>query len=127
MKLIEIDTACNVEVLEIQGDIGKFIRSRFNGYMEVVYPRRLDSPYVMIVDEEGLLKELPVNPVGCGFYQTDQHGIPIVGKIIIAKIKRLPDGDMDIAGLTDEELADFGRRYGCGITVIKLAVRKEVE
>lgn len=107
MKIIEIDTDCNLEILEIQGDIGSFIRDRLGGYMEIVHPKRLDPPYVMIVDEEGLLKDLPENFVGCWLYETDKHGVPIVGKILIAKIQRLPDGDLDIAGLTDEEIADL--------------------
>lgn len=119
MKLIEIDTKCNVKILEIEGDLGKFIRGKLNGHMEVVHPRGLKHPYVMIVDEEGLLKKLPANIVGCYLYETDKHGYPIVGNIYIAKIETLPCGERDIAGLTDKETDDFGARYGVAILVAK--------
>jgi len=124
MKIIEIDTDCNMEELKVQGNIGEFIRSRLDGYMEIVHPRGLKAPFIMIVDEEGLLKELPINPVGCALYETHKHGQPIVGKIVIAKIEELPDEDLDIAGLTDDDLKDFTALYGCGITNLKVA-RKE--
>lgn len=128
MKIIEIDTNCSVEVLDIQGDIGTFIRGRLGGYMEIVHPRGLKDPLIMIVDEEGLLKKLPVNPVGCAFYETHKLGQPIVGKIIIAKIVEVDSGEgymeHDIGGLTDEDINNFTMNYGCGITALK-AARKE--
>lgn len=38
---------------------------------------------VMLVDEEGLLKDLDFNHVGSWFYGTRFHGNPIVGDILI--------------------------------------------
>jgi hypothetical protein len=123
MKIIEIDTDCNTKFLVVLGYIGDFIRGRLGGYMEVVHPKGLITPFVMIVDEEGLLKELPLNPAGSIFYGTPLHGQPIVGKIYIAKQTGNPlDGD-DIKGLTDDDMAEFTRLYGCGITHLKLARR----
>ena len=123
MKIIEIDTDCNSELLKVEGDIGDFIRGRLDGYMEVVHPRRLEQPFVMIVDEEGQLKGLRDSPVGYFFYETDRHGVPIVGNIYIAKIVENPDGDRDIAGLNDDDMTEFTRLYGCIITRLKVARR----
>ena len=54
-----------------------------DGYMEIVRPRGLPRPFVMLVNEEGRLMGLPVNPIGCYWYQSDVD--PIVGNIVIMK------------------------------------------
>lgn len=55
---------------------------------ERVRPRRLyyelgASKVCMLVDEDGIQKELPLNIVGSWLYGTDLHGDPIVGTILI--------------------------------------------
>lgn len=72
------------------------------GWYEHVLPRRLPHPYCMMVDEEGLLKGLPVNTLGSYLYQTDLHGSAIVGDIIILKDGYFA-GERDTVGLTEEE------------------------
>lgn len=72
------------------------------GWYEHVLPRRLPHPYCMMVDEEGLLKSLPVNTLGSYLYQTDLHGSAIVGDIIILKDGYFA-GERDTVGLTEEE------------------------
>lgn len=74
------------------------------GWIEIVHPRRLPSPYCMIVNEEGLLLDLPANPLGCFLYQTMVHGSPIVGNIVVMK-EGYVDGEPDLIGLTEEEIA----------------------
>ena len=74
------------------------------GYIEHVHPRLLPEPFCMIVNEEGLLQSLPVNPVGCFLYETLSHGWPIVGTIVIMKDGVNEDGEMDIIGLSDDEI-----------------------
>lgn len=69
------------------------------GHFEVVRPRNLKHPYCMLVNESGILEQLPINPVGSYLYGTHDHGHPIVGKIIIIKEERF-----DLAGLTEHEL-----------------------
>lgn len=54
--------------------------------------------YVMIVDESGHNKKLPINPLGSYLYGTDHHGMPIVGDIIFGILK-----DTDITPLDDAE------------------------
>ncbi len=52
--------------------------------VEIVHPMGLESPRVLICDEEGLLKERPViNFLGSWLYETQRHGNPIVGDVLI--------------------------------------------
>lgn len=59
--------------------------------------------FVMLVDESGALKGLPMNPTGSELYGWRRHGERIYGDILIAKEVRTPEGDYDIAGLTEDE------------------------
>lgn len=72
------------------------------GWIETVRPRGLDRPYMMLINEEGLLHDLPMNMVGSFFYQTHIHGHPIVGNIILMK-DGYRDGERDIVGLEEDE------------------------
>ena len=57
----------------------------------------------MIVDEEGLIKGLPLNVAGSILYGTPTHGSPIVGNIVIMK-EGWTDEGKDLLGLSDEEV-----------------------
>lgn len=111
MKYIEIDTDCNTQILEIETLLYDDIRKRLGGYPESVKTRRLGQEYLMFVDEDGLSKELEVNPVGCYFYETEKSLNPIVGNIYIAKMIESPYSGYEAAALTDLEAADFIDRY----------------
>ena len=74
--------------------VGKVVE----GYIERVKPAFLPRPFVIIVNEEGILEELPLNPVGSAWY----HG-PIVGNIVVMKDGFTDDGP-DIVGLTKDEM-----------------------
>lgn len=90
--------------------IGKAV----DGWIEIVHPVYLDAPYVMIVNEEGLLKELPENITGSCLYGTFFHGSPIVGNIVIM-CEGYTDEGPDIIGIPDYEVdglyARFKNRY----------------
>ena len=68
-----------------------------DGYMEIVRAAFLPEPFRMLVNEEGRLKQLPLNEVGSAWY-----GSIIVGNIIIVKQEFTEDGP-DIVGLTEKE------------------------
>lgn len=72
------------------------------GPIEFVRPYRLGKPYCMIVNEIFLYQELPINPVGCYLYATDEHGHPICGNIIIMK-----EHGEDIIDLDPDEIEDI--------------------
>ncbi len=67
------------------------------GYMEIVHPVNLPEPFRMIVNEEGILKGLPLNAVGTVWYEG-----AIVGNVIVMK-QGMTDEGPDILGLTEEE------------------------
>lgn len=56
----------------------------------------------MLIDEEGLYHELEVNVVGSFLYETDGHGFPIVGNILIIGEFLCGDG-IDFCGISEEQ------------------------
>ena len=77
-----------------------------DGWIEIVRPRGLPRPFCMIVNEVGLLRELPLNLMGSFWYGTQEHGAPIVGNIVVMK-EGWRNGELDLVGLTDQEAADI--------------------
>lgn len=75
----------------------KAVEPVLDGYMEIVRPAFLPEPFRMLVNEEGRLKQLPLNEVGSTWY-----GGLIVGNIIVVKQEFTEDGP-DIVGLTEAE------------------------
>lgn len=107
MKAITISTDSVIEVIDVPSNgapLYEQIRKAVNGHMENVYPRRLPAGYVMVVNEEGRLINLPENPIGSYLYQTDIHGEPIVGNVIILKLGYY-DCEPDVVGMTDADVA----------------------
>lgn len=95
MNVIRIKTDGTSERLDVPNTLtglGSAISARM---VETV---RIDSYFgvprniVMVVDEEGLLKESPVcNPVGSHLYATPLHGHPIMGDILLASMNNVGD------------------------------------
>jgi len=85
------------------------IRDLIGGWIEIVRPRLLPPELVMIVDEEGLLKELPINLIGTHLYGITAP-TPIVGPVVIAG-EGIVDGEPDLIGLTDQQCDDLLSRY----------------
>lgn len=87
MKTLKITTDNKISIINLDFD-HKSLREEVGGYVELVRTQKLldyfKTKVVMIVDEEGLVKNLPVNPMGCYFYDTNKHGNPIVGDVILA-------------------------------------------
>lgn len=84
--------------------IGKAV----GGYIEVVHPKGLPDPYCMIVNEEGLLQNLPWNLFGSFLYGTIYHGNPIVGDIVILKEGFTTPGERDFIGLDEDDIKFLG-------------------
>ncbi len=103
MKALKISTNLEIEAVELSEPLYKSIRNELGGYLEVVRPMKLVRPFCMIVDEEGLLKNLPLNPLGCWLYGTEEHLQPIVGDIIIMAEMDSIDGII-FKGLTDTQI-----------------------
>ncbi len=72
-------------------------------WIENVYPRGLKEPYMMVVDEEGRLKERPViNFLASWLYEAQKHGNPICGNCLIMARVDTEDGP-DIDGIPQIE------------------------
>jgi len=84
-------------------------------FVELVHPRGLKSPYILLCDEEGRLKEKPViNFLGSWLYETHKHGEPIVGDVVIMKEKNadlvgMEAGEADM--MAEWLLEKFGEAY----------------
>lgn len=79
-------------------------------YFENVYPRGLEEPYMMIVDEEGLFKDKPaLNFYASWLYETHKHGQPIVGDALIMK-QIIVDGEPEIGGMEKKEAEVLQRK-----------------
>lgn len=102
MKGVVVTTNDEVEIRDFGKPLHKTVGEVVGGYIEVVYPRFLIRPYVMIVCEDGLIQDMVTNRYGSALYGTWIHGAKIVGNIVLMKIG-LVDGERDIVGLSDEE------------------------
>ena len=107
---IKITTDCEVKKIDVSEPLHISIREELGGHLEIVRPRRLKQPLCMIVDEEGLLKKLPVNLMGSYLYETDKHGHPVVGDIIIMKEQMTIDG-IELIGLSAQDISDFMQEH----------------
>lgn len=85
-----------VEVKDFAAPLYQSLGEAVGGTIELV------RPFVMIVNDEGLLLELPLNRLGSILYETHKHGSPIVGNIVIMKEGMTSRGP-DIIGLKPHE------------------------
>lgn len=69
-------------------------------FYERVKPLRLNPGLSMLVDEEGLIKRLPVNLLASYLYATDKHGSPICGNVVIVGERMSTDG-IEFCGIPD--------------------------
>lgn len=92
----------NVNVLDLpEGFTLGWIAEQIGAeWAEIVRPARM-TDYVMIVDEEGKLKDnMYVNTVGSWLYEADRHGDVILGNCIFMKEEMGPEGPT-LAGIED--------------------------
>lgn len=102
MKTIKITTDNVISIIDVNFNDFRSIQDAIGGYFETVKTQKMwdyfKCPMMFLADEEGHLKKLPLNQLGSYFYDTERHGWPIVGDIILA----VPDGEY-ILGLEDAE------------------------
>lgn len=110
MKGLIVTTGNEMRLVDYDPPNYDIIREAVGGWYEHVLPRRLPQPYCMMVNEEGLLHNLPINTLGSYLYQTYVHGSPIVGNIIILK-EGYYQGERDVVGLTEEEARRLADRF----------------
>lgn len=91
MRTVKVTTDNKISLIDV--DFGNFrsIQQAIGGHFETVRTQLMvdyfgDASMIMLVDEEGLIKGLPINALGCTMYGTPKHGCPIVGDLIFARI-----------------------------------------
>lgn len=104
MKGIVITTKDEMRVQEFSEPVYRSIGDAVGGWIEVVHPKRLEHPYCMVVNEEGVLRKLPINSFGSFLYGTDTHGWPIAGDAVLMKEGYNSDGERDILGLDERDI-----------------------
>ena len=104
MKGIVITTKDEMRVQEFSEPVHRSIGDAVGGWIEVVHPKRLEYPYCMVVNEEGVLRKLPINSFGSFLYGTDTHGWPIAGDAVLMKEGYNSDGELDILGLDEQDI-----------------------
>ena len=103
MKTIKITTDNVVSIIDVNFNDFRSIQNAIGGYFETVKTQKMwdyfKRPMMFLADEEGHLKKLPLNQLGSYFYDTERHGWPIAGDIILA----VPFGEY-IIGIDDVEV-----------------------
>lgn len=104
MKGLVVTTEKTMRVQDFSDPAHKSIGEAVGGWIEIVRPVRLKRPYCMIVNEEGVLLNLPINSFGSFLYGMDYHGNPILGDIVLLKEGIDSDGEPDILGLNEQDI-----------------------
>lgn len=78
-------------------DLNQVLHELLNGFFEIVRPRGCPPHILMLVDDEGILKDLPYNPLAASLY-----GQYIAGKAILMR-EGFINGEPDIVGLSADE------------------------
>ena len=90
MKTLKITTDNRICMIDIDMDNHKAIQKELGGYFETVHTKIMyeyfKAPVIMLVDEEGLWKQLPLNVVGSYFYGTQEHDNPIAGDVLLVLV-----------------------------------------
>ena len=101
-KTVKVTTDNKISIIDVDFSNFRSIQEAVGGHFETVRAQLMidyfnDTSVIMLVDEEGLIKELPLNKVGSALYR----GV-IAGDLIFARII----GEDIIAPDNPEELKD---------------------
>lgn len=90
METLKITTDNKIRMIDIDMSDYKAIQKELGGHFETVHTKIMyeyfKAPVIMLVDEEGRCKCLPLNVVGSYFYGTQEHGDPIAGDVLLALV-----------------------------------------
>ena len=91
------------------------LQEAVGGHIET--PPTQIPPYVLVINDEGKLRRLPLNRIASELYGAALHRDLIVGPAVLVKRGINEDGEPDLLGLTEQEAEDLAnviRRYGGG-------------
>ena len=128
-KAIKLRTDGHIEIIDVpqqRGLLDWFYLQIGTNCIENVYPRGLEEPYMMVVDEEGLLKDRPViNFLASWLYETQKHGHPIVGTVLVMQRVMTWDGP-DIGGIPEEEAMKLAVTIGQKLPIAIPTIKKKM-
>lgn len=106
MQVLRLNTDSSVEIIEINNtDFDALAKLIDCDWIQIVRPR--NSKYVLVVDEEGKLKENSINPHASVMYGYLKHKEPIVGKALLMR-EVLTENGYELTGLEDaKEIKDI--------------------
>lgn len=102
MKGLVIKTANIAEFKDFGEPLLDNLQKEVGGYIEVVHPKYMPGGLCIVVDDEGLSKEYPINRAASAIYGTLEHGHPIVGDAVILR-EDFVNGERDFISLTDDD------------------------
>lgn len=115
-KAIKLRTDGHIEIIDVPNTISLlewFYEQIGCSCIENVYPRGLDDPFMMVMDGEALLRDEPViNFAASWLYQTQKHGHPICGTVLIMQ-KIMTSSGPDIGGIPN----DIAQKLACVLTL----------
>lgn len=128
-KAIKLRTDGHIEIIDVpqkKSLLDWFYIQLQCGMIENVYPRGLEDPYMMVVDEEALLKDCPViNYLASWLYETQKHGHPICGTVLVMQRVLTHDGP-DIGGIPEEEAMNLAVNIGQKLPIAIQTIRKKM-
>lgn len=94
MYYLKLEPTGGIDIVEIEGDkMQGWYKEIDCDLVEIVRAKHLPEPYVIICDEEFLLKSEPIfNPIASLLYGVRDHGQPICGTVLIGKDRYTDDG-----------------------------------
>lgn len=118
--VIRADETISLEDIEIKnGSMYDGLKNIVGGYIEVVHPMYLPAPFVLVCNEEGLLKGLPFNIDASALYGFQHHGNPIVGDVAIMR-EGFRGGEPDLVGITDEDINSIYKSLEAVVNAFKV-------
>lgn len=100
MKGFVISTENKMQFKDFNEPLLLSIGTEICGYSETVHPKYLPEGFCMVVNDEGLLRGLPLNRFASLLYGTPEHGQPIVGNAVILR-EGFVAGELDFMSLDD--------------------------
>ena len=89
MKTLKISANNEISIIDMNFDDFRSIQKALGGHFETVHTEKMGNyfqgPVIMLVDENGYFKSLPLNRFGSWMYDMPRHGSPILGDVILAE------------------------------------------
>ena len=91
MKTLKISADNEISIIDVNFDDFKSIQKALGGHFETVHTAKMSNyfqkPVIMLVDEDGHFKNLPLNRFGSWMYDMPRHGSPILGDALLAEAR----------------------------------------